>query len=86
MFYNSYRFSMNQFLCPCSYHVDFHIMASVEAALVIMQCTAADLKDITADDGLVDSVVKDVVITGVIQLINSMSIIVGNRWCSVRWD
>ena len=70
----------------CSYYVDFFIVASVEAAVVIMQCTAADLKDNTADDGLVGYAVKYVVITGVVELIDSMSIIVGNGWCSVRWD
>ena len=51
-----------------------------------MYCTAADLKDSDAHDGLVGYAVKYVVITGVIELIDSMSIIVGNGWCSVRWD
>lgn len=41
-----------------------------------MQCTAADLKDNAANDGWVDYAVKYVVITGVIQLIDSVSIIV----------
>ena len=59
-------------------------MAAVEAAVVIISCTAADLKDVSANDGRVDSVVKDVVITGVIKLIDSVSIIVDGGWCRVR--
>ena len=46
-----------------------------------MQCTAADLKGIAADNGLVSSTVKYIVITGVIGLINNASIIVDSRWC-----
>ena len=49
-----------------------------------MQCTAADLKDVTADNGLVSSTVKYVVITGVIRLIDNVSIIVDDGWCRVR--
>ena len=41
-----------------------------------MQCTVADLKDNVANDGRVDYAVKYVVITGVIQSIDSVSIIV----------
>lgn len=65
-------------ILTCSYYVDFCIMAAVEAALVIMQCTAANLKGIAADDGRVGYAVKYVVITGVIRLIDSVSIIVDN--------
>lgn len=58
-------------------------MAAVEATVVIISCTAADLKDVSANDGRVDSVVKDVVITGVIKLIDSASIIVDGGWCEL---
>ena len=51
-----------------------------------MQCTAADLKDSDAHDGLVGYAVKYVVITGVIQLIDSVSIIVDDGWCGLGWD
>ena len=56
-------------------------MAADELSLVIMQCTAANLKDVTADDGLVGYAVKYVVITGVIELIDNVSIIVDDGWC-----
>ena len=80
-FYNFYYFSQDYFLWLCSYYVDFPSVAAVEAALVIMQCTTADLKDVTADDGWVGYAVKYVMITGVISLIDSMSIIVDDEWC-----
>ena len=70
----------------CSYYVDFFSVAAVEAALVIMQCTAADLKDDADDDRRVGYAVKCVVITGVIELIDSAPIIVDDEWCGIGRD
>lgn len=82
-FYISYYFSEICFLCPCRCYVDFPIVATFVTVIVIMQCTAADLKDVTTDDGLVGYILKYVVITGVIELIGSTSIIADDVRCGM---